>query len=138
MNNKKPSKFGLGLLFGTVFGALAGIFLAPKSGKENREAVLKKMKQLKKQIDAMELDKKVKEVFGEVTEEGKMVYSKARKELVKKLDLLEDKWEEFDKEKYIMMVEEVIEDLKKETPKLAHKLVKLKDGFVKDWNDVFA
>src|SRR3989344_5391000 len=97
-DNKKPSRFGLGVLIGTVLGGLAAFFLSPKSGEENREAVMKKVQQLKK-----ELDKKVKEVWGEVTEDGKKTFTKAKKSLLKKLDALQDKWEDFDQEKYLNM-----------------------------------
>jgi len=90
-NQKKPSRFGLGVLIGTIVGGLTAFFLSPKSGEENREEVLKKIQALKKQIDKMEIDKKVKEIYGEVTEEGKKVYLKAKKQLLKTGCLEEDK-----------------------------------------------
>src|SRR3989344_6168362 len=133
---KKPSRFGLGVLLGTVLGGLTAFFLSPKSGEENREAVLKKIQELKKQIDKMELDKKVKEIYGEATEEGKKVYLMAKKQVMKGLDELQERWEEFDSEKYIKMVEKAIEEVKSETKETTEKLLKLKDLFVRDWNKV--
>lgn len=133
---KKPSRFGLGVLLGTVLGAIAAFFLSPKSGEENREAVLEKIQKLKKEIDKMEIDTKVKEVFGEVTEEGKKAYIKAKKQILKGLDELQERWQEFDREKYIKMVEEAVEEAKSETKETAEKLLKLKDMFVRDWNKV--
>lgn len=121
-NQNKQSKFGLGLIFGTILGALAGIFLAPKSGEENREEVVKKMRELKKRIDEMEIDKAL---------------INAKKELVKKLEELEEKWEEFDKEKYIKLVEEVVNNLKEETRESAEKLLKLKESLIKGWEEIF-
>lgn len=137
MDNKK-SRFGIGLVVGTILGALAGLFLAPQSGKETREAVLKKVEELKKELEKMEIDKKVKEIWGEVSEEGIKMYKAAQKNLVKKLDMLQDKWDQLDKEKYLTMVEEVINDVKKDMPKATHKLGKLKDSFVKDWNKIMS
>lgn len=129
VDNNKPSKFGIGLVVGTVLGALAGLFLAPQSGKETREAVLKKVEELKKELDKMEIDKKVKEIWGEVSEESVKMYKVGRKELLKKLEDFQDKWDELDKEKYLKMVEEVVEGLKKEMPKAANKVMKLKESF---------
>ena len=134
---KKSSGFGLGVLIGSALGALAGFFLSPKSGEENREAVLKKIKELKKEVEKMEIDKKVKEIWGDVSEDGKKTYVKARKQLIKKLDLLQDKWQEFSFEKYVKLVEDSIDEAKSETKQTADKLLKLKELFVRDWNKVF-
>src|SRR3989344_5197330 len=126
-DNKKPSRFGLGVLIGTVLGGLAAFFLSPKSGEENREAVMKKVQQLKKELDKMELDKKVKEVWGEVTEDGKKTFTKAKKSLLKKLDALQDKWEDFDQEKYLNMVEKSVDEAKTGAKDTAEKLMKLRE-----------
>ncbi len=56
----KSSKFGIGMLFGMVAGALAGLFLSPNTGKKNRTLVLAKIKKLEKQLKDKDLDKKVK------------------------------------------------------------------------------
>ena len=133
---KKPSRFGLGVLLGTVLGGLAAFFLSPKSGEENREAVVKKIQELKKEIDKMEIDKKVQEVYGEVTEDGKKAYLKAKKQILKGLDELQERWQEFDREKYVKMVEDAVEEAKSETKQTAEKLLKLKEMFVRDWNKV--
>ena len=134
---KKPSRFGLGVLLGTVLGGLAAFFLSPKSGEENREAVVKKIQELKGEIDKMEIDKKVKEIYGEVTEDGKKAYLKAKKQILKGLDELQERWQEFDREKYVRMVEDAVSDAKSETKQTAEKLLKLKEMFVRDWNKVF-
>ncbi|OGK21068.1 hypothetical protein A2866_01930 [Candidatus Roizmanbacteria bacterium RIFCSPHIGHO2_01_FULL_39_8] len=135
MDNKK-SRFGIGLVVGTVLGALAGLFLAPQSGKETREAVLKKVEELKKELEKMEIDKKVKEIWGEVNEEGRKMYKKASKDLSKKLELVQDKWDQLDKEKYIKMVEDVIESVRKDTSTTPAKLEKLKKAFLRDWEKI--
>lgn len=136
MVDNKSSKFGFGLIVGTVLGALAGIFLAPQSGKENREMVLEVVEKLKKNIDKMAIDKKVKEIWGEVSEEGVRVYTQVRKGLLVKLEEFRDKWEEIDKEKYISLVEDAVESAKKNSSTTAEKLAKLKKAFVKDWETI--
>lgn len=136
-DNKKSSFFGLGVLVGTVLGGLAAFFMSPKSGKENREMVMKKLKELKKDIEKMEIDKKVKEVWGDVTADGKKTFVKAQKEIVKKLDTVQEKMEDFDHEKYVKMVGDSVEDAKTGVKDTADKLKKLKELFVRDWNKVF-
>ena len=136
-NHKKSSKFGWGVLVGTVLGGLAAFFLSPKSGPENREAVLKKVKQLKKDLESMELDKKVKEVWGDVSEDGKKTFTKAKKSLMKKLDSAQEQWENFDYEKYVEMVSNSVDEAKTSVKDTTDRLKKLKDLFVRDWNKVF-
>lgn len=136
-NNKKVAPFGLGVLVGSVLAGLAAFFMSPKSGKENREAVMKKVSELKKDIEKMELDKKVKEVWGDVTEDGKKTFTKAKKNLLNKLDEVQDMWEDFDSAKYMKMVESSVDDAKTGAKDTAEKLKKLKDLFVRDWNKVF-
>src|SRR5450830_312811 len=104
-DEKKSSKFGLGLLIGTVLGGLASFFLSPKSGKENRKEVVKKVKQLKKLLEEKEIDKKVKEIFGEVSDEAMKIYTQAKEWLIEDLAQLKDEVEHIDKEKYTTAVE---------------------------------
>jgi gas vesicle protein len=77
-DEKKSSKLGLGILIGTVIGGLAAFFLSPKSGEENREKVTKKIKQLQKLIKDQHIDEKVKEIFGDVSDEEKKSICKLR------------------------------------------------------------
>src|SRR3989338_2936838 len=134
---KKASRFGLGMLIGTIVGGLTAFFLSPKSGEENREVVLKKIKELKKQIEKMEIDKKLKEAWGEATDDGRKTLLKVKKQLLKKLDTLSERWQEFDYKSYVKSVEEAVEEAKSETKETSDKLMKLKDLFVKDWKKIF-
>lgn len=132
-DEKKPSKFGLGLLIGTMLGAISGLLFAPKSGKETREKMAKKIHQLRKLFAEKEIDKKVKEIFGEVTEEGKKLYLMAKEELIKKLAELKKTIEEIDKEEYIEKVEQVIKKLQKQTKREIREMEKLKNHLAKEW-----
>jgi len=132
-DQNKSSKFGIGLLFGTLLGGLAALFLSPTSGEENREIVAKKVKQLEKLLEDAELDKKVKEIFGEVTEEAKAIYLKAKKDIVKKLAGLKEAVESIDKEKYEKVVHDTVEILKKEFKREAKEMDKLKVELLKEW-----
>lgn len=49
----KKSKFGIGLVLGALGGALAGLFLAPKSGKQTQNEAKKAIKGLKKDFEKL-------------------------------------------------------------------------------------
>lgn len=130
----KKSKFGLGLIVGVIGGALAGIFLSPKSGRENREAVSKKINELKEAMDKGELQEKVKEIFGDVSDRSVKFYNEARDEVMSRLDTLRDRAEDIDRDKYIKLVNQSIDDLKEKNKLPGDKLKKIKDYFIADWN----
>ncbi len=132
-DTNKSSKFGIGLLLGTVVGGLAALFLSPNSGEENRKLIAKKVKELEKLLEDAELDKKVKEIFGEVSEEAKDIYKKTKKELIKRLSELKETVENIDREKYEKVVNETVEIIKKEVKKEGKEMEKLKDELLKEW-----
>lgn len=122
MDNNKKSKFGLGILFGTIIGGITALFLSPKTGKENREAVAKKIDELKKILEEEKVDEKVKEL-----------YSKAKNWLIEELELLKKTVDQIDYEKYQKAVNKVLVRVKKETKKGAKEIEKLKKHLLKEW-----
>lgn len=92
-NQKKSSKFGLGLLVGTVIGGLAALFFTPKSGAETRALAKKWLKEelslLKKTVGKIDrekykqaVEKVVARVQKEVKKDAKEV-AKLKKQLMK-------------------------------------------------------
>lgn len=132
-DNKTSSKFGLGLLFGTIIGGLTAFFLSPTSGPENREAVAKKIKELEKLLADSDLEKKVKEIFGEVTEEGKELYLQAKKSFIKGLAQLKDSVESINKEQVAQVAHETVGILKKEVKREGKEMERLKEELAKEW-----
>lgn len=132
-DDQKSSKFGIGVLIGTLLGGLAALFLSPTTGEENREIVAKKVKQLEKLLEDAELDKKLKNIFGETTEEVKIVYLQAKKEIIKKLAALKEAVESIDRTKYEKVVHETVDLLKKEVKREGHEMEKLKEELLKEW-----
>lgn len=94
MENKKGTKFGLGLLIGSIVGALTALFVTPKTGKEMRELAKKwleeELERLKKEvgkIDKKKYQKAVEKVLQKVKKEVKgdiKQLNKIKKELMKK------------------------------------------------------
>jgi len=132
-DQKSSSKLGLGLIMGTVIGAITAFFLSPKSGKENREEALKKFKELEEWLKEKEVDVKLKEIYGEVTEEGRRLFEFVSREVTIVMDEVKEKIEDFDKEKYEKMIENVMNKAKKETKTTVEKLEKMKKHLLKQW-----
>ncbi len=133
MNNQKKSGLGIGILIGTILGGITALFLSPQSGKQNRKEVAKKLNQLKKLFHDTEIDKKVKEIFGEVTEEAKNIYVQAKEWLIEELAQLKEAVENIDKEKYTEAVEQVMQKVQKEVKKDVKEMEKLKKQLMKEW-----
>jgi gas vesicle protein len=103
--DRKQSNLGLGLFIGMAIGAVAGIFMAPKSGKQNREEAAKKLKDLQKSWDTGELQKQVQDIFGDVSDESMKMYKQAQDELTRRMESMK---ELSDKKTYEDMVSSVV------------------------------
>ena len=134
MADNKSSKFGLGVILGTVVGAVAGILFAPQKGEKTRELLKKEKERLEILIKEKNVDKKVKEIFDTVNSETRKLYREAEIKLIEKLSKAKEGWENLDKEKYKKLVGEVVDGFKKE-PKVGIKRAeKLKKQLLLDWN----
>ncbi len=114
MEEDKTFSFLKGILVGAIAGAVAGVLLAPKSGAETREDL-----------------KKLAVDFGEKANE---LYQKAAVILKEKLDLLRKAGKKIDQEKYLELVSQVVNEIKKDglvTADVAHKIsTQLKSDWV--------
>lgn len=98
------------MVIGAVVGAVAGLFLAPKSGKELREDTVDLYNKLKDK----DPDEVVKEIFGKVTDESREIYEHAHKHLAEQLSDLKDNYKNIDKSKYAEVVSDVVNHVKEE------------------------
>lgn len=132
-DSKSSSKFGLGLILGTVLGGVAAFFLSPNSGPENQKMVAQKIKELEKLLKDTDLEKTVKDIFGEATEEATEVYKKAKKSFIKTLAETKGTIESLDKEKVEEVASNTVEILKKEVKHEGKEMEKLKAELAKEW-----
>lgn len=114
MNGDKFVSFMKGLFLGAIAGATAGILLAPKSGEETREDLKKLAKEY--QDKAMDL------------------YTVAKKIVERKMRNLKAAGEKLDENKYMELVTEVIEEIKKDGRVTADAAKKLSTQLKSDWN----
>lgn len=133
MEEQKKSRFGLGLLIGTVIGGVIALFLSPTSGKQNRREFMKRINRLKKLLHEKEIDTKAKEIFGEATDEAKNLYVQAKEWLVEELAAMKEAIENIDQEKYKKAVDDVIQKIQKVAKKESKDLEKLKKQLMKEW-----
>lgn len=129
MDDKKASRFGLGLVIGSVIGSIAGLLLSPRTGKQNRAMFNKKMKEWKKMMESGELESKVKEIFGDVSDESVRMYATVREQVMQGIETLKH----MDGDDYARMVQNVIDEVKKGGKLNAVKMRRLKESFIKDW-----
>jgi gas vesicle protein len=133
MTDKKTSKLGLGMLLGLAAGAVAGLFLAPKSGKQLRKDVSKKTKEIQKLLEEKDFEEIVKGIFGSVNKDSVELLEKAKINLAEKLANLKDSLEKLDKEKYKQIVSEVVDEVKTDKSVSQDSLSKLKTYLESDF-----
>jgi len=116
MDGDKAFSFLKGLFLGVIAGAAAGILLAPKSGKETQEDLKKLAK--------------------EYTEKAVDMYEATKKIMAKKLDALKKAGSKIDESKYMGLVTEVVEEIKKDGTVTAEAAKKLGNQLRGDWDIV--
>ena len=84
------SKLLLGLILGAATGAVAGLLLAPASGKETRENLSEKAEELKGDLDKKfnELSKKIQDLDKESLNDFKEKFSDVKSSVKEKYDKL--------------------------------------------------
>jgi len=106
------SKLLLGLVLGAATGAVAGLLLAPASGKETREKIADKTGELKSDLDRKfnELSQKIKDLDGDSVKEFKEKFYEVKDSVKEKYDQMSAKVKDLEKE-----LTEKMESLKKES-----------------------
>jgi gas vesicle protein len=136
--SKSTGKFFLAGILGAAAGAIGGILLAPKSGKETREDLKELAAKLTKQVksSAEETEQKVKEIFGEASKAAVDKYREIRSTVVDKIVALKSAGQDIDKEKYALIVEDVVAEYKDDLKATKNGASKMVDQLKKDWEKV--
>ena len=124
---------GLLLLFGAIIGAIAALFFSTNEEGETKESVKKKVKELKIQLQEAKEKDVVKKIFGAKSDELVDLFRETKEDLVKRLAGLKGSLDNIDKQKYLDVVNEVVEDLRKNTSVDSNQLSKLKKYLVDDY-----
>jgi gas vesicle protein len=134
---KKGSFFLAGLLAAAA-GAVGGLLLAPQSGKKTREDIKKMLVKLSKEVQTGVKDTKgkVEEVFGEATEEAMSKYKEIKTAVMEKVAEVKTAGKEIDKEKYAMIVEDIVDEYKTDLKATKNGAAKLVSQLKKDWEKV--
>lgn len=115
-DHNNVSSFLTGLIVGATAGALAGVLLAPKSGKETRDDILK--------------------IANDIADKATDSYSMAKKELEKRIDAVKGIGEKIDQKKYKTLVDQVVKEFKKDKAVTAEVAKKIGEQLSSDWDDV--
>jgi gas vesicle protein len=113
MRNEDPMAFFKGMFFGAVAGAVAGLLLAPKSGKETREDI--------------------KKLAVDIQDKAVDIYEDAGRELRKKITAVKKAGELVDETKYRVLVRQVVNEYKKDAKVTASAAEKLGEQLKADW-----
>lgn len=133
--SKNTGKFFLAGILGAVAGAVGGMLLAPKSGKETRADIAKLALEISNNIktEADETKERVSDIFGKANDEATRKYKEIRSAVVGKVATIKTAGQEIDKEKYAKVVDEVVADFKNDLETTKDGATKLAKYFKKDW-----
>ena len=106
--------------FGLLAGVAGGLLLAPMSGKETRE----------------EMVHKIRDIFGIYSTEYREKFEKVRAILQQRLIAIKKTGASIDSEKYMTIVDEVVSDFKSDVNTTKDGFEKLSKYLKKDWEKV--
>jgi gas vesicle protein len=120
---------------GAIAGAVGGLLLAPKSGKETRADLSKLAAEISKKLatESRETNKRIKEVFGQVSKEAEIKYQEIKSRVAVELAKIKAAGEKVDKEKYVKLVENIVAEFKSELTVSKANTTKLMDYLKLDW-----
>ena len=133
--SKTTGKFFLAGLLGAVAGAVGGLLFAPKSGQETRKDITKLANKLVRAVktEMEDTEDRVNEVFGEVTKTARDKYEEITSKVMEKVAAVKSAGEEIDKEKYGMIVEDVVSEFRNDFDTTKNGATKLANQLKKDW-----
>lgn len=135
---KSGGKILLAGLIGAAAGAVGGLLFAPKAGKETREDMKKItgdiMKSVKTSVD--ETQERVMEIFGNVSKTAVDKYSEISGMVMGKVAAVKTAGMAVDREKYSMIVDDVVAEFKDDFITTKNGAVKMASMMKKDWEKV--
>lgn len=136
--SQNSSKFFLAGIIGAMAGAIGGLLLAPKSGKETRQDIVnmtaKISENIKTEVDETKM--RVKDVYGKATDETMQRYNEIKDSVVTKVAAIKTAGEEINKEKYSKIVDGVVEDFKTDLSSTKTGAEKISNYMKKDWEKI--
>lgn len=132
-NQKSSSKLGLGVVIGAVTGVVAGLVLAPKSGKKLRSDVAKRAREIRKKMEENNVDEVVQNIFDDVSDKTIAIYNTAKDMISEKLAEVTEPISKIDKNKYSKVVSDVVNVVRKDKGVAEETLVKLKKYLEDDY-----
>lgn len=122
----KKNNFGAGILLGAAIGAVAALFLTPKTGKENRKLAQQKFNELRDFIESKEAEKRAREIFGNVSEQSKKMYEQMKVEMNSRMDQMKTAIDTFDTAQYQKVVDEILVNVRKQVEMSSEQVEKAK------------
>lgn len=137
MSKNGGKLFAAGII-GALAGALGGLLLAPQSGRKTRQEITNLANELALRIKTKADDTKaqVKDVFGKYSEESKNKYLAVKNAVMAKVAAVKTAGEKIDKEKYSMVVEDVVAEFKDDLSSTKNGSAKLIGYLKKDWEKI--
>ncbi|MCR4326881.1 MAG: hypothetical protein NUV52_04485 [Candidatus Roizmanbacteria bacterium] len=129
-------KSGMVFMLGAALGALAGMLLAPKSGKKNREWVQQKVVELNITLKKSGVDKDIKQFFAEKSDETTELYNEVKDSVLTRAAHLYKEAGKLTEEDYSAAIEKTLMHFKKNLETSKAKLVPLRAHFKNQWKNI--
>lgn len=133
-HNRSSQQFPwMTFLSGIAVGVAISVLIPPKVKEDAQHTVEEKAAQLKKLLTDPEERARIKDIFGEVTADTRHKYADVKDSLVSSLASMKGGWDQIDKQKYLYLISDMMEELKSEKTLTLRQIAKLKNYLQDDY-----
>jgi hypothetical protein len=137
MSRNRGGIFGsITFLLGLVFGGFLTLLLSTDEKGDMKKTVKNTVSDIKQRLKEVSEKERIEAIFGDVSKEATERYQEARELFINKLAGLKQAVNTVDKEKYMAIIGEVTDELKKEGAMTAQQLKKLTNYLAEDYKKV--
>ncbi len=128
-----PTKAGFFFLMGVSVGLVASWLLPDKTLSGSKKKTRAAFNYLKEVLTDTDEQERIKDIFKENTQEAADAYRAAREALMSNLSQVKDTWSKIDKDKYMEIIEDTMDEIREKQSLPLSQMNKLRRYFEADY-----
>lgn len=131
----KKLKIPKGFILGALVGGVSALLFSPRSGRENRKLIEKKIKELEIKLRDPKNAEEIQKLLMKVTKDAPAKYVEIKKEIIKNFNKAKIALEKIEYTKYVDMIDKIVQEVLKTTKTSEKAILDIKNKLLSLWSD---